>query len=83
MVVEEQSACNIEGNEHVDTVVFMCREDKEDSKTVTQPGKRMEEDNSARRVLRDEEVEERERHGVTGEHVVSACSNALKTHPRP
>ena len=56
MVIQEQSACDVECNEHIDAVVLMSSEDEEDSKTITQPGERMKEDNSTRSVLGYEEI---------------------------
>ena len=65
MIIEEESAGDVEGNEHIDAVVLMSSEDEEDSKAVTQPGKCVKEDNSARSVLGYEEVQESEGHCVT------------------
>ena len=56
MVIQEQSACDVECNEHIDAVVLMSSEDEEDNKTITQPGERMEEDNSTRSLLSYKEV---------------------------
>ena len=56
MVIQEQSARDVECNEHIDAVVLMSSEDEEDSKTITQPGECMKEDNSTRSVLSYKEV---------------------------
>ena len=64
MIIEEQSAGDVEGNEHIDAVVLMSSEDEEDSKAITQPGKCVKEDNSAGRVLGYKEVQESEGHRV-------------------
>ena len=56
MVIQEQSAGDIECNEHIDAVVLMSSEDEEDSKTITQPGKCVKEDNPSGCVLGYEEV---------------------------
>ena len=64
MIIEEESAGDVEGNEHIDAVVLMSSEDEEDSKAVTQPGKGVKEDNSAGRILSYEEVQESEGHCV-------------------
>ena len=65
MIVEEESACDVESNEHVNTVVFMSGEDKEDPKAVTKPSEGVEEEDPPGGVLGDEEVEECERDCVT------------------
>ena len=65
MIIEEQSAGDVECDEHIDAVVLMSSEDEEDSKAVTQPGKCVEEDNSARCVLGYKEVKEGEGHCVS------------------
>ena len=83
MVIQEQSAGDVEGNEHIDAVMLMSSEDEEDSKAITQPGKGVKEDNPARCVLGYEEVQERERHSVTREHVVPASPDPLEAHTRP
>ena len=56
VVIQEQSARDVECNEHIDAVVLMSSEDEEDSKTITQPGECMKEDNSTRSVLSYKEV---------------------------
>jgi len=56
MVVEEQSACNVEGDKHVDAVVFVSSQDEEYTKAVTQPGECVQEIHSPTSVFRDEEV---------------------------
>ena len=83
MVVEEESAGDVEGDEDVDAVVLMGGEDEEDAEAVEQPGKRVQEVDPTTRVLRDEEVEEGEGDGVPGEHVVSTGPDTLQTQPCP
>ncbi len=34
VVVQEESGCDVERYEHVDGVVFMCRQDEEDAKEI-------------------------------------------------
>ena len=41
MVVEEESAGDVEGDEDVNTVVLMSGKDEEDAEAVEQPGKRV------------------------------------------
>ena len=72
MIVEEEPAGDVEGNKDVDAVVLMRRQDEEHAKAVEQPCEGVEEVDAATRVLRDEEVQQSQRHGVPGEHVVSA-----------
>ena len=72
MVVEEESAGDVEGDEDVDAVVLMGGEDKEDAEAVEQPGKRVQEVDPTTRVLRDEEVQQGQGHCVSREHVVAA-----------
>ena len=57
MIVEEESAGNVEGNKDVDAVVLMCRQDEEDAKAVEQPSEGVEKVDSATCVLGDEEVQ--------------------------
>ena len=56
VVVEEESAGDVEGDEDVNAVVLMGGEDEEDAEAVEQPGKRVQEVDPTTRVLRDEEV---------------------------
>ena len=56
MIVEEEPASDVEGDEDVDAVVLMGGEDEEDAEAVEQPGKRVQEVDPTTRVLRDEEV---------------------------
>ena len=72
MIVEEESAGDVEGNKDVDAVVFVRRQDEEDAKAVEQPCEGVEEVDSAACVLSDEEVQQGQRHCVSREHVVSA-----------
>ena len=72
VIVEEEPAGDVESDEDVDAVVLMRRQDEEHSKAVEQPSEGVEEIDSTTRVLRDEEVQQSQRHSVTGEHVVSA-----------
>lgn len=37
MIVEEQAGRDVEGDEHVDAVVFVCRQDEEYTKHVHHP----------------------------------------------
>ncbi len=50
MVVQEESGGDVEGDEDVDGVVFVCRQDEEDAKQVEDPGERVDEVPAARRV---------------------------------
>ena len=72
MVVEEESAGDVEGDEDVDAVVLMGGEDEEDAEAVEQPGKRVQEVDPTTCVLRDEEVQQGQGHCVSREHVVAA-----------
>jgi len=56
VVVEEESACNVEGDEHVNAVVFVSSQDEEDTKAVTQPRECVQEIHSPTCVLSYEEV---------------------------
>ena len=72
MVVEEESAGDVEGDEDVNAVVLMGGKDEEDAEAVEQPGKRVQEVDPTTRVLRDEEVQQGQGHCVAREHVVPA-----------
>jgi len=37
VVIEEQTRGNVESNYHINGIVFMCSQDKEDSKYVQDP----------------------------------------------
>ena len=71
VVVQEESASDVECYEYINAVVFVCGQDKEDSKAIAEPGEGVEEEDSPAGVFSDEEVEESERDGVAREHVVS------------
>lgn len=43
VVVQEQPGCDVEGDEDVDGIVFMGRQDKEDAKQVQDPGQGVDE----------------------------------------
>ena len=58
MVVKEQSAGDVEGNEHINTVVLMSSQDEKYSKTITEPGEGVKKEDSSGSVLCDEEVKE-------------------------
>ena len=73
MIVEEESAGDVEGHKDVDAVVLVRRQDKEHTKAVEQPSEGVKEVDSATRVLRDEEIQQGQRHRVSREHVVSTC----------
>ena len=72
MVVEEEPRGDVEGDEHVDAVVLVRRQDEEDAEAVEEPGEGVEEVDAPAGVLGDEEVEEGKGDGVAGEHVVAA-----------
>ena len=72
MIVEEEPAGDVEGHKDVDAVVLVCRQDEKDPKAVEQPSEGVEEVDSATCVLRDEEVQQGQRHRVSRKHVVSA-----------
>ena len=72
VVVEEEPAGDVERHEDVDAVMLMGSQDKEDAEAVEEPGEGVEEVDPPAGVLGDEEVEEGEGDGVTGEHVVTA-----------
>lgn len=55
----------------------MSGKDEEDTEDVADPCKSVEEENPAGRILRDEEVQQRQGDGVTGEHVVPAGTDTL------
>ena len=57
MIVEEESAGDVEGNKDVDAVVLVCGQDEEDAKAVEQPSEGVEKVDSATCVLGDEEVQ--------------------------
>lgn len=38
MIVEEHTGCNVEGNEHIDGVMLMSRQNEENAKHVQHPG---------------------------------------------
>ena len=78
VVVKEESASDVECYEDINAVVFVCCQDKEDSKTIAEPSEGVEEEDPPAGVFSDEEVEECQRDGVTGEHVVSTRSDTWK-----
>jgi len=80
VVVEEESAGDVEGDEDVNAVVLMGGKDEEDAEAVEQPGKRVQEVDPTTRVLRDEEVQQGQGHGVSREHVVAASPDPLQRH---
>jgi len=82
MVVEEKPASDVEGNEDINTVVFMGSKNEEDSKTVAEPSEGMKKEDSSGGILSDEEVKKSEADCVAREHVVSTRSHSLETHPR-
>ena len=43
MVVQEEPGSDVEGDEHVDGVVFMCGQDEEDAEKIEDPGQRVNE----------------------------------------
>ena len=57
VVVEEQSAADVEGNKYINAVVLMSSKDEEDTKATEDPGEGVEEIYSPGSVLGDEEVE--------------------------
>ena len=78
MIVQEQSTCYVESDEHVNTVMFMGSKNEKDSKTVTKPRKSVEEEDSSGSVFSYEEIEESEWHSVSWKHVITACPNTLQ-----
>ena len=72
MVVEEESAGDVEGDEHVNAVMLMGGKDEKDAEAVEQPGKRVQEVDPTTSVLRDKEVQQGQGHCVSREHVVAA-----------
>ena len=81
VVVEEESAGDVEGHKHINAVVLMSCKDEEDTKAVAEPGEGVEEIYPPRSVLCDEEVEESEGDSVAREHVVSTRPDTLQTKP--
>ena len=79
MVVEEESASDVECDEDIDAVMLVRRQDEEDAEAVAEPGESMEEKDPATGVLCDEEVEQGEGDGVAGEHVVATRSHSLES----
>jgi len=77
MIVQEESARNVESDEHVDAVMFVSSKDEEDTEAVAEPGECVEEIDSSTRVLGDKEVQKGERDCVAGEHVVSTGPDTL------
>ena len=58
--------------------MIVSGENEEHAKDVADPGEGVQEVNPPRSVLGDEEVQQRQRDGVTGEHVVTTGPDALK-----
>jgi len=81
VVVEKQPTGDVERNEHVNAVVFMCSKDEEDAKAAEDPGESVEKVNPPGRVLGNAEVEEGDGHCVAGEHVVPTGPHSLEIHP--
>ena len=82
VIVEEEPAGDIEGNEDINTVVLMGSENEEDTKTVAEPSKGMKKEDSPGSILSNEEVEKSETDCVAREHVISTRPHSLKTHSR-
>ena len=82
VVVEEEPGGDVEGDEDVDGVVLVGGQDEEDAEDVADPGEGVQEVDAARRVVRDEKVEQGEGDRVAAEHVVAAGADALETGDR-
>lgn len=80
MVIKEKSGGDIKGDEHVDRVMFVSGQNKEDSEKVQHPRQGVNEVEVGRGVLSDEKIEQREYNGMSTEHVVTTSSNALHGH---
>ena len=57
VVVEEESAGDVEGHKHINAVVLMSSKDEEDTKATEDPGEGVEEIYSPGSVLGDEEIQ--------------------------
>lgn len=82
MVVQEESGSDVEGDEHVNGVVFMCSQDEEDAEEIEDPGQSVNEVPASWSVLCDEEVEHSQNHSVATEHVVATRMHSSKGHPK-
>ena len=56
VVVEEESASDVESNEDINAVVLVSGQDEEDSKAVAEPSECVEEEDSSTGVFSNEEV---------------------------
>lgn len=75
VVVQEQSGGDIERDEDVDGVMFMSRQDEEDSKQVQHPGHGVDEVPVTWCVFSDKKVEHGENNSVSTEHIITTCMN--------
>lgn len=60
VVVEEESAADVEGNKHINAVVLMSSKDEEDTKAAENPSEGVEEIYSPGSVLDDGKIEQSE-----------------------
>lgn len=73
VVVQEQSGGDVKCNEDVDGVMFVCRQDEEDSKQIQDPRHGVDEVPVMWCIFRDKKVEHGENNSVSTEHVISTC----------
>jgi hypothetical protein len=78
VVVHEEPGRDVEGYKDVNGIVLMSGKNEEDPKHVANPGERVQEVDPSGGVLGDEKVQQGERDGVPGEHVVSTGSDTLQ-----
>jgi len=83
VVVEEEAAGDVEGDEHVDGVVLVRGQYEEYSEAVADPGEGVQEIYTPGSVFSDEKVEECEGDGVPREDVVATGPHSLKAQPSP
>ena len=80
MIVKKKSWGDIYGDKHVDGVMFMRRQNEEDTKNIKDPSEVVQTMEATRSVLRNEEIEHGYHGSVTTEHIISASSYASKSH---
>lgn len=81
VIVEEETRGDVEGDEHIDGVVFMGCKDEENPKKVQHPGDGVNQIPVSWRVFSHKKVEHCYNNSVSTEHVVSAGLDSCESHP--
>lgn len=82
VVVEEEAGGDVEGDKHVDGVVFVSRQDEENPKQVQHPGNGVDQIPGTWSVFSHKEVEQCDDNSVSTEHVVSTGLNTSQRHTK-